>query len=121
MGNMICTSVNGDEKLDSFASAKYLIIYDEDKKELAVQIRNPAVVKRKGKKGFVRECIGLKANVVIAPHGSLTFGCRSMLKKARIKVLVSDRGKHFLEAETRKPTFFEVLYSTFKREPVEKK
>ncbi len=121
MGNMICTSVNGDETLDSFATAKYLIIYDEDKKELAVQIKNPAVTKKKGKKGFVRECIGLKANIVIAPHGSLTFGCRSMLKKAKIRMLVANRGEHFLKAKTRKPSFIEVLYSTFKREKVAKK
>ncbi|MCL4314168.1 MAG: hypothetical protein M1454_00325 [Candidatus Thermoplasmatota archaeon] len=121
MGDMICTAVNGDETIDSFVRAKYLIVYDENKKELAVQIRNPAVVKNKGKKGFVRECISLKANVILVPHGSLTYGCNRMLKKAGIKVLVVDPGEHFLKARTRKPSFMEILYSTLKREPVEKK
>ena len=113
-GLMVCTALNADETVAQFSEGKYLVIYDETKKYLAVQIRNPVMNKKNRRFRFVKECLNLNANVIYVPKGSLSLSASRAIKKAGAKAYVVDQGSRFPDSKTEEPTLREVLHSSMK-------
>ncbi len=111
-GVMICTALNPDETIAQFNDGKYLVIYDETKKYLAVQVRNPVLAKKNKRFRFVKECLNLNANVIYVPRGSLSFSASRAIKKAGAKAYVVTPGGKFPDSETAEPSFGEVFRSS---------
>ncbi|MFG1519748.1 MAG: hypothetical protein AAE977_04665 [Thermoplasmataceae archaeon] len=109
---MICTALNADETIAPFSSGKYLIVYDEVKKEVAVSVRNPAITKKNRRFRFAKECMNLNANIVIVPRGSLSYSAYRSLRKGKVKILISSVGEKFPDCRTSDPSIGEVLRSS---------
>jgi len=60
-----------------------------------------------------KECVKLKADTVIAPHGSLCFPSYQILKKANIKMLISKPGDKLTTTNLKEVNMREVMYSSF--------
>lgn len=111
---MICTALNADETVAQFSEGKYMVIYDETKKYLAVQIRNPALTRKNKRFRFVKECLNLNANVIYVPRGSLSLSASRAIKKAGAKAYVVTPGSKFPDSKTEEPTFGEVFRSSMR-------
>lgn len=108
---LLCTALDSEERIAPFSTGRYLVIYDENLKEYAVQSINPVLKKKRRRNAFAWECMKLNADRILVPRGSLSFSGFLMLKRSGIEVLVSEPGEKFLEARTRRAEFKEVLYS----------
>ena len=107
----MCSALDPEERLAPFSTAKYMVVYDENVKEFAVQVQNPVLKRRRRRNAFAWECVKLRANRILVPEGSLSFSGFLMLKRSGIEVLVGNKGEKFLEAATRKAEFSDVLTS----------
>jgi hypothetical protein len=59
-------------KFEIFSKAKYLVLMNENG-EIIEKRNNPALNSPMKRPAVAKECVELKANEVIAPHGSLCF------------------------------------------------
>ena len=111
---VICTTVGEDlETLEEFSKAKYLVLVDEERKEIVFKEENPALRSKMKRPEVAKECVKLKADKVIAPHGSLCVPSYRILKKANVKVFVSEVHDSLKNPKLRDVDFWEVLYSSY--------
>ena len=111
---VICTTVGEDlETLEEFSKAKYLVLVDEERKEIVFKEENPALRSKTKRPLVAKECVKLKADKVIAPHGSLCVPSYRILKKANVKVFVSEVHDSLKNPKLRGVDFWEVLYSSY--------
>ncbi len=108
---MICTTVNEDMRFEIFSKAKYLIIINE-KGEVLEKRNNPAINSPMKRPAVAKECVKLKAKEVIAPHGSLCFPSYRILKKAGVRILISNPGDELNLRNLREVKLREVVYSS---------
>ncbi|MCL5437649.1 MAG: hypothetical protein ACYDAZ_03945 [Thermoplasmataceae archaeon] len=108
---MLCTALDPEERIAPFSTAKYMIVYDENLKEFAVQAANPVLKRKRKRNAFAWECIKLNANRILVPRGSLSFSGFLMLKRSGVEVLVAKPGEKFSDAVNRKAEFSDVLVS----------
>ncbi|AWR96964.1 hypothetical protein DFR86_04905 [Acidianus sulfidivorans JP7] len=106
---IICTSVNERYELEIFPKAKFLILYDTDKKEIIKEIRNTEHSRPK----VTKKCLELNPEVLLAPHGSLCFPSYSMAKRAGVKILIDNPNKSLNEINPWNVNMKEVVYSSF--------
>jgi len=111
---VICTTVGEDLKtLEEFSKAKYLVLIDEENKEIVFKEENPALKSKMKRPEVAKECVKLKADKVIAPHGSLCLPSYRILKRAKVKVYVSDVQDPLDSPKLREANLLEVIYSSF--------
>ena len=111
---VICTTVGEDlETLEEFSKAKYLVLVDEERKEIVFKEENPALRSKMKRPEVAKECVKLKADKVIAPHGSLCVPSYRILKKANVKVFVSEVHDSLKNPKLRDVDFWEVVYSSY--------
>ena len=111
---VICTTVGEDlETLEEFSKAKYLVLVDEERKEIVLKEENPALRSKMKRPEVAKECVKLKADKVIAPHGSLCVPSYRILKKANVKVFVSEVHDSLKNPKLRDVDFWEVVYSSY--------
>ncbi|QIW25176.1 hypothetical protein EWF20_14185 [Sulfolobus sp. S-194] len=109
-----CTTVLEDLKtLEEFSKAKYLILLDENTKEIIYKEENPALYSSAKRPSVAKECVKLKADKVIAPHGSLCYPSYMILKKANIRILISNIHDSLDSPEIREVSIKEIIYSSF--------
>ena len=111
---VICTTVGEDLKtLEEFSKAKYLILFDEERREITFKEENPGLRSKMKRPEVAKECVKLKADKVIAPHGSLCFPSYRILKRANVKVYVSEVHDPLDSPKLRDVNLWEVVYSSF--------
>ncbi|BFI76067.1 hypothetical protein [Sulfurisphaera ohwakuensis] len=109
-----CTTVLDDLKtLEEFSKARYLILLDENTKEIIYKEDNPALHSKAKRPSVAKECVKLKADKVIAPHGSLCYPSYMILKKANINILISNVHDTLDSPELREVSIKEIIYSSF--------
>ncbi|MGC9152485.1 MAG: NifB/NifX family molybdenum-iron cluster-binding protein [Vulcanisaeta sp.] len=112
MNDVICTTVNDDLSFDVFSRAKYLVLI-EDGVVIHREV-NPALNSRSKRPAVAKRCVELRANVVLAPHGSLCFPSFSILRRAGITMYVVRPGDKFGNELSYLPVNIgEVVYSSF--------
>jgi len=109
---IICTTVNDSMKFEIFSKAKYLVLMNENG-EIIEKRNNPALNSPMKRPAVAKECVELKANEVIAPHGSLCFPSYRILKKAGIKMLIANPGEDLRSSNLKEVNMKEVIYSSF--------
>jgi len=81
--------------------------------EIVFKEENPALHSPTKRPLVAKECVKLKADKVIAPHGSLCFPSYQILKRARVKILVSNVGEKLSTENLKEANLREVIYSSF--------
>ncbi|BFH72798.1 hypothetical protein SJAV_07420 [Sulfurisphaera javensis] len=110
----ICTTVKEDlETLEEFSKARYIVLIDEKNNEIIFKEENPALKSPMKRPAVAKECVKLKADKVIAPHGSLCFPSYRILKKSNIKILISNINDNVKSPQLRDVNMKEILYSSF--------
>ncbi|WP_236753494.1 hypothetical protein [Acidianus sp. HS-5] len=99
-------------KFEIFSKARYLILLNENG-EILEKRNNPALNSPMKRPVVAKECVELKANEVIAPHGSLCFPSYRILKKAGVKMLIANPRDDIRTRNLREVNMREVLYSSF--------
>ncbi|MCY0858900.1 MAG: hypothetical protein OWQ54_00550 [Sulfolobaceae archaeon] len=114
-GEVICTSINEDNRLELFSKAKYLVLVDPKNMEIINKVDNPALTSENKRPTFAKECVKLNATQVIAPHGSLCFPSYFILKKANVKIYVAQPGSLLDHSDLRvyPVNWKEILYSSY--------
>ncbi|QGA55378.1 hypothetical protein GFS03_12750 [Sulfolobus sp. E5-1-F] len=110
---IVCTVVDDSNRLDLFSRGKFVILFDDKKKEILFKEENPALNSSVKRPLVARECVRLKAETVIAAHGSLCYPSHSILKKANVKMLVGNIGDSIYTNSFYPVTRWEVVYSSF--------
>lgn len=110
---MICTTVNDNLEFEIFSRAKYIVLVDERNMEVVFKEENPALKSPMKRPLVAKECVKLKADKVIAPHGSLCFPSYQILKKAKVKIFVSNVGEKLSMENLKEANMREVIYSSF--------
>jgi len=110
---MICTTVNENLEFEIFSKAKYIVLVDDKNNEVILKEENPALNSPLKRPVVSKECVKLKADTVIAPHGSLCFPSYRILKKANIKMLISNPGDKLTTTNLKEVSMREVMYSSF--------
>lgn len=111
---MICTTVKDDlQTLEEFSKAKYIVIIDEKNYEIVYREENPALSSPLKRPAVAKECVKLKADKVIAPHGSLCYPSYKILRNAKIEILVSNRNDNIKNPNLKEVSIKEVIYSSF--------
>ena len=110
---MICTTVNENLEFEIFSRAKYIILINEKNMEIVYKEGNPALNSPMKRPIVAKECVRLKADTVIAPHGSLCFPSYNILKKANVEMLISRPGDKLTTTNLKEVNIREVIYSSF--------
>ncbi len=105
----VCTTVDENLRLQEFPKAKFIVLFDDQRKEILEKIENKYHERPK----VARQCISMKPEAVIAPHGSACYPSYAMFKRKGLKVFVEEVGKPLWEAKLSKEiTWGEVGYSS---------
>lgn len=114
MNDIICTTVSDENEFEIFSKAKYLILIN-DHGEIIHKEVNPALNSSNKRPTVARRCVELKANIVLAPHGSLCYPSYMILKKAGVSMYVVNNGIEVKGGlvNKREVTHGEVIYSSF--------
>jgi len=110
---LICTTVNENLEFEIFSRAKYIVLVDDKNDEVVLKVENPALSSPMKRPLVAKECVKLKADTVIAPHGSLCFPSYRILKKANIKMLISKPDNKLTTKNLKEVNMREVMYSSF--------
>lgn len=110
---MICTTVNEDLRFEIFSKAKYIVLLDEKNREVVFKEENPALNSPLKRPLVAKECVKLKADKVIAPHGSLCYPSYRILKNAKVKIFVTEINDIITTDKLKEVTLREVVYSSY--------
>ena len=110
---MICTVTDSDFRVRIFSRGDLLVLYDETKGEIVLKKKNPALDSPMKRPIVAKECIRIGADKVLAAHGSLCFPSYRMVKKAGIKMLITDDGSELKTTNYWNVNWKEVMYSSF--------
>lgn len=109
---IICTTVDKNLRLMEFSRAEYIVLYDFDKNEIIEKKPNPARWAKIKRPAVARECVKVKPDIVLAPHGSTCFPSYRIFRNAHLKVVVDYNGKRLTDINPHEITMKEVIYSS---------
>ncbi|WP_029552613.1 NifB/NifX family molybdenum-iron cluster-binding protein [Saccharolobus solfataricus] len=110
---IICTVVDDSNRLDLFSRGKFIVLFTDKNKEILYKEENPALNSSTKRPLVAKECVRLRAEMVIAAHGSLCYPSYSILKKANVRMLVGNIGDSIYTYSFHSVSKWEVTYSSF--------
>jgi len=110
---IMCTVVDDSNRLDLFSRGKFVVLFDSKNREILFKEENPALNSSTKRPLVAKECVRLRAEMVIAAHGSLCYPSYSILRKANIKMLVGNIGDSIYTENLSAVSKWEVTYSSF--------
>ncbi len=103
--------MNGDLRLQEFPKAKFLVLYDLEKREVIGKVE---VISHERPK-VAKQCVSMRPDAVVAPHGSTCYPSYVIFRRAGLRVFVEEVGKPLEEVSLeREIGWGEVSYSSFR-------